>query len=88
MKGCFKCGIIKPASEFYRHGEMGDGRLGKCKECTKADVREHYRLTRPERAAYEKMRSMLPERKAKVLEYQKAGRLKHPEKYKARYKPG
>lgn len=40
-KACFKCGAVKGIDEFYRHPMMTDGRLGKCKDCTKVDVRSN-----------------------------------------------
>lgn len=36
-KICFKCGVLKPISEYYKHLGMEDGHLGKCKTCTKLD---------------------------------------------------
>lgn len=38
LKECFKCGAEKPRTNFYKHPGMKDGLLGKCKECTRADV--------------------------------------------------
>ena len=40
-KQCFKCETVKPLEDFYKHPKMADGRVGKCKECNKADVREN-----------------------------------------------
>ena len=48
-KKCFKCGKEKPLDEFYKHPQMKDGHLGKCKECTKSDARER-ELANPEGA--------------------------------------
>jgi hypothetical protein len=85
MKVCFKCSRSLPLSEFYRHPKMGDGHLGKCKECTKRDVKERYAITRPARAEYERERAMRPERRAQARERNKKRKYTAPQKYVANY---
>jgi hypothetical protein len=55
-KKCFKCGRILPLSEFYKHSQMGDGHLNKCKECTKKDVKERYDINSDNKEWMEKER--------------------------------
>lgn len=38
QKTCFKCQTTKPLTEYYKHPFMGDGHLGKCKDCTRNDA--------------------------------------------------
>ena len=80
MKTCFKCKKEKSVTEFYRHPKMGDGRLGKCKTCTKKDVAANYQKNIEHYVAYEKKRFKDPIRKQKVLEYQRKRRAKNPGK--------
>jgi len=82
-KRCFKCKQYKSLDQFYRHPQMADGHLGKCKHCAKKDVSEHYQENRSYYAEYERKRSQQPERKQKALEYQRRRRAKYPGRYKA-----
>ena len=80
MKKCFKCGIVKPLNKFYRHSGMIDGYLNKCKECTKKDVKKHYRTNKQHYKEYERERNQKPERKKYRAKKNKAWRLGHPER--------
>lgn len=101
MKVCFKCRKAKPLDEFYRHPMMCDGRLGKCKECAKQDVRKN----RLEKLAfyrqYDSLRASMPHRVSARAEYRQteAGKaavkrahekwkLEHPDRRKAQHAVG
>lgn len=56
-KICFKCGKELPISEFYRHPQMADGHLNKCKGCTKKDVHDKYMDNLNDAAFVEKERA-------------------------------
>lgn len=69
MKTCFKCKEEKPFTDFYVHKEMGDGYLGKCKICTKKDVRENEILKYDKYREYKRLYMHRDNVSKKVKEY-------------------
>lgn len=89
IKRCFKCGEIKSVDDFYKHPDMGDGHLGKCKECTKSDMRIHRENNLESIRAYDRKRGQLTHRKEAGSARQKNHREEHNRanrEYSARHK--
>ena len=42
-KKCFKCGEVKPTTEFYKNIKAADGYDTYCKECKRSLGREFYK---------------------------------------------
>jgi len=80
MKKCFKCSEEKESKEFYKHKQMKDGCLNKCKDCTKKDAYElrHNSNSRERILAYDRIRG---NRQSK--EYLALYREQNPKIYKA-----
>jgi hypothetical protein len=74
LKTCFKCGLQKTQNEFYKHPQMGDGLLGKCKECTKTDSKKRFNTLKHDEQWVEK------EKKRSRNKYHRLG-------YKDKHKP-
>lgn len=82
-KQCFKCSKVKPLGEFYKHKAMADGRVNKCKECTKGDVAKHRSDNLEKIREYDRNRAKLPHRVALNKRITKEWRAANPLGYKA-----
>lgn len=77
-KECFKCHRTLPLGDFYAHKQMADGHLGKCKKCTRVDVKEHREKNIEKIREYDRNRG-----NRQGYEYVREYRKQNHDKYKA-----
>jgi len=96
-KECFKCGKVKPITEYYKHKKTSDGHLGKCKSCTISDAKQttDLKTSTPEGLEKERERhrnkyhrlgykEVYKKSTEEALQRQTQYRNRYPEKQKAR----
>jgi hypothetical protein len=87
-KTCFKCKEEKSLDDFYKHKKTKDGRVNKCKECNKKDVRDNYKLKSKDISFIEKERERSKEKyyRLNYKEKQKIWDLEKTWKNSSKYK--
>lgn len=85
-KTCFKCNIEWPLIFFYKHSQMKDGHLNKCKKCSKKDALENRKKNIEKVRAYDRCRAKSEKRKKHITNNTARWRKKNPDKYKAHCK--
>lgn len=69
MKCCYVCGEQKSLNDYYKHPQMLDGHLNKCKECHKAAMITNRRKRLEYYQEYDRKRGNLPHRVKARQEY-------------------
>jgi hypothetical protein len=82
-KICRRCGILKPLSAYYKHGQMFDGHLNICIDCTKKRVSAHREINIDRIREYDRERGKLEHRLSKNSINTKKLRAENKERYRA-----
>jgi DNA-directed RNA polymerase subunit RPC12/RpoP len=91
MKVCRDCDRLLPLSDYYKHSQMADGHLNKCKDCVRKRVGKHREENLETVQEYDRKRGSLPKRVKARKEYKKTDAYKEShrkanEKYKHNHK--
>ena len=84
-KKCFKCNAVKPLEGFYKHSQMLDGHVNKCKECNKNDVTANRNKNIEKVREYDRARGKIPERLKAQVEITRAWRAEDSRRSVAHY---
>jgi hypothetical protein len=80
IKRCFKCNKEKDLDDFYKHPQMKDGRVNKCKECAKTENIDNRKVKIEYYKDFDKKRNQDLNRKKYCARKSKKWRLNNPEK--------
>lgn len=86
MKICTSCNETKSLADFYKHQDMADGYLNRCKECHKAYIKEHRTANAEYYRAYDRARAALPHRKENAKRVIEQWKQDYPERRAAHMK--
>lgn len=84
-KICFKCNKEKSLLEYYRHSQMKDCHLNKCKDCSKEDTATYRNNNIEKVRESDRQRDKLPYRVKLRIKNVEKFRKKFPLSYKAHY---
>lgn len=87
-KQCFRCLTVKPLTEFYKHAQMTDGHLNKCKDCTKSEATKNRWENIDRSREYDRARGKEPHRIENTVKQTKAWRDEDGRRSKAHLKVG